>query len=151
VKRALALTSLLCILGITWSPAGAQTGAAQPGTGKAGPKKWSTVRGEVLDLGCYLAKGLSGEIHRECALKCLGAGVPMGIITADSVVYVLTQDHGRAMAPSTFTNPDQFALVKQWAAKIVEVTGFAHQRGNTRIIEVSKAKLIPAPTPGAAQ
>ena len=149
MKRALIIASLLGILGAS-SAADAQTGAAA-GSGKAGPKKWSTIRGEVLDLGCFLAKGLAGEVHRDCALRCIGAGVPMGIITADSVVYILTQDHGRAMAPQTFTNPDQFALVKQWAAKMVEVTGFAHQRGNSRIIEVSKAKLLPAATPGATQ
>ena len=131
----------------------AQSGNATgtSGDAKPGPKKWSTVRGEVLDLGCYLAKGLSGAVHRDCALKCIGAGVPMGIITADSVIYVLTQDHGRAMAPGTYTNPDQFAQVKQWAARIVEVTGFAHQRGTTRILEVSKAKLLPAATPAATQ
>lgn len=150
MKKALILASLLGILSVPWAAAQAQTGAP-PAGGKAGPKKWSTVRGEVLDLGCFLAKNLSGEAHRDCALKCIGAGVPMGIITADSVVWILTQDHGRAMAPQTFTNPDQFAQVKQWAAKIVEVTGFAHQRGNSRIIEVSKAKLLPAATPRATQ
>lgn len=149
MKRALILASLLGFLSATWITASAQTRA--PAAGKGGPKKWSTIRGEVLDLGCYLAKGLAGEVHRDCALRCIAAGVPMGIITADSVVYVLTQDHGRAMAPQTFANPDQFALVKQWAAKIVEVTGFMHERGNTRIIEVSKAKLLPAATPGATQ
>ena len=150
MKKALVLASLLGILSVTWVAAEAEAGTA-PAAGKAGPKKWSTVRGEVLDLGCFLAKGLSGEPHRDCALKCIGAGVPMGIITTDSVVWILTQDHGRAMAPQTFTNPDQFAQVKQWAAKIVEVTGFAHLRGTSRIIEVSKAKLLPAATPGATQ
>jgi hypothetical protein len=125
--------------------------AAKPAVqvGKS-PKKPVTLRGEILDLGCYLARGLRGPLHRDCAFKCIASGVPMGLLTADSLVYLLTQDHGRAMAPSTFTTPNPFEQCKQWPSQIVEVSGQGFERGGVKIVEVSRASLVPAATPGAS-
>ena len=113
-------------------------------------KKMISLSGEILDMGCWTSRGLSGALHRECALKCLASGIPMGIITADSVVYVLTQNHDRAMTPQQFRPPDPFAQCKSWAALKAEVTGYFWERRGTKLLEVRSAKLLPAPTPAAA-
>ncbi len=125
--------------------------AAPPAAAKGGPPKPIKVRGEILDMGCFVARGLRGPMHRDCAMKCLSSGVPMGLITADSVVYVLTQVHGRAMTPESYQIPNAFEICKQWPAQTVEVSGYAFTRDGVRIMEVSKATLVPAPAAGAAQ
>lgn len=124
-------------------------GAGPAGDSSAGKKnKPITVSGEILDLSCYLARGLSGPLHRDCAKQCLAMGVPMGLMTADSTLYLLTQNHGRAMAPGSYAGtPDMYAQVKDWAALQVEVNGATGFRNGIRVLEVTRAKLLPTPTP----
>jgi len=49
----------------------------------------ATVRGEVIDLGCYLDNGQLGSGHANCARKCIEAGRPVGIRTKPGQIYVL--------------------------------------------------------------
>jgi hypothetical protein len=132
--------------GTKGSPPGAPAAGA-----KAGPQKPIKLRGEILDLGCFLSHGLRGSMHRDCALKCLSAGVPMGVITADSVVYLITQVHGRAMNPDSYQIPNAFELCKQWPSQTVDLSGFAYERDGVRILEVSKAALVPPAATGSPQ
>jgi hypothetical protein len=72
----------------------------------------------------------------------------MGLITADSTTYVLTENHDRAMAPTNFPPPDPYALCRQWASLQIEVTGFMWERNGTKFLEVLSAKPAPpAETP----
>ena len=73
----------------------------------------------------------------------------MGIIGPDSMVYMLTLDHARAMAPTTFTTPDPFVECKRWAGMTVEVVGMAYERRGMHILEIARAKLLPAAPPTA--
>jgi hypothetical protein len=116
----------------------------------AGAKRAVVVKGEILDLGCYLARGLHGSIHRDCAHQCLAAGIPMGIMAQDSTLYLLTQDHGRAMAPSSYSTPDAYAQCREWASLTVEVTGGESLRNGVHVLEVVRAKLVPAEAPSPA-
>jgi hypothetical protein len=126
-------------------------GAAPAGDASAGKKnKPITVSGEILDLSCYLARGLHGPLHRDCAKQCLFQGVPMGLMSADSTLYLLTQNHGRAMAPASFAGTsDMYAQCREWAAQQVEVNGAVGFRNGVRVLEVTRAKLLPTPTPAA--
>ena len=118
---------------------------AQPG-----PKKMTTIKGEILDMGCWTSRALTGTLHRECGLKCLAMGIPMGLMTADSVVYLLTQNHDRAMTPQQFRPPDPYGQCKGWVGYQVEVTGYLWQRKGTKMMEVREAKLLTATTAAAA-
>ena len=124
-------------------------GAGPAGDASAGKKnKPITVSGEILDLSCYLARGLHGSVHQDCAKRCLQSGVPMGLMTADSTLYLLTQNHGRAMTPGSYAGtPDMYAQCREWAAMQVEVNGATGFRDGVRVLEVTRAKLVPAPTP----
>ena len=53
----------------------------------------TTVKGEILDMGCYLDHGASGEKHAACAAKCISSGLPVGIKDADGKVYLVIGDH----------------------------------------------------------
>ena len=37
-----------------------------------------TVKGEVLDMACYLDHGAHGEKHAQCAATCIESGLPGG-------------------------------------------------------------------------
>jgi type 1 fimbria pilin len=52
-----------------------------------------TVKGEVLDMACYLDHGAQGEKHAKCAAKCIESGLPVGIKTEDGKVYLLIGEH----------------------------------------------------------
>jgi len=111
----------------------------------SGPRKYVTLTGEILDMGCFTSHGLRGAIHRQCALQCLAMGVPMGLITADSTAYVLTQNHDRAMAPTNFPPPDFYLQCRGWPSFQVEVSGFVWERKGTKFLEVLASKPAPAP------
>lgn len=121
--------------------------AAAPPPRPVGPKKPVTVTGEILDMGCFISRGLREDIHRECALKCLVSGVPMGLYGPDSTIYILTQNHDRAMDPRGFGPPDPYQQCKEWASKQVAVTGLLWERKGYKELEVKAAKLAPAPPP----
>jgi hypothetical protein len=122
--------------------------AAAPPQRTPGPKKPVTITGEILDMGCYVSRGLHDEIHRQCALRCLASGVPMGLLARDSTVYYLTQNHDRAMDPSGYGPPDPYVQCRDWPAKQVAVTGYLWERDGYKELEVRAAKLAPtSPTP----
>jgi len=117
--------------------------AAAPPQRLPGPKKAVTITGEILDMGCYVSRGLRGEIHRQCAIKCLSSGVPMGLFATDSTVYYLTQNHDRAMDPTGFGAPDPYVQCRDWPAKKVAITGYVWERDGYKELEVRAAKLAP--------
>ena len=102
---------------------------AQGGT-KAAPKS-TTIKGELVDLGCFMGHEARGAKHKECATKCIAGGMPMGILTADGKLYVLTMSHD---------SPDAYNACKDLASKTVEVTGVVNERAGVRSLDVESAK-----------
>src|SRR5437764_5894533 len=47
-----------------------------------------TVKGEVVDLWCYLEGGDRGADHKDCATMCAKAGNPIGILDGKGNLYV---------------------------------------------------------------
>jgi hypothetical protein len=70
------------------------------------------VRGEVLDMTCYIADHLSGPDHAKCARDCIRNGLPVGIKTDDGKVYLLVNK----------THPVNAELA-DYAAKTITVKG----------------------------
>ena len=100
--------------------------------------KPATITGELVDMGCYVGHGAAGEKHMECAAKCIAGGMPMGLLTKDGKLYLLTLAHDNA-AP--------FNMLKDMAGKQVNVTGPANVRNGMKTLEVASAE---AATPAAA-
>ena len=94
-----------------------------------GPKV--TVKGEVVDLWCYLEGGDHGDKHKECATTCAKAGNPMGIVDAKGNVYVLMgiQDH----------QPGRDVLLDRMA-QTVTVTGTLVRKGGSQVLYISSVK-----------
>jgi hypothetical protein len=110
--------------------------AAVAAEGKAMEKtaeKASAVKGEVLDLSCYMGHGGQGEGHAGCAAKCLQGGAPMGLLGSDGAVYLLFADHSDGSA---------YEKTKEFAGKQVEVTGDVATKGALKGITVHGVKAL---------
>ncbi len=99
----------------------------------AGEAAEKTVKGEIVDLSCYMSHGAKGENHRQCAQSCLEKGLPMGILTASGDLYLLIENHD---------NKDAYAAAKKLAADQVEVKGPTFEKGGVRSIVVNACSKI---------
>jgi hypothetical protein len=92
-----------------------------------------TIRGEVVDTGCYLGHAAKGEKHIACATKCINQGMPMGLLTSEGTLYLLTMNHD---------NPDPYNQIKEMAGKTVAVTGEVMERSGMKGIDVAAFKPV---------
>jgi hypothetical protein len=99
------------------------------GQGKSSETK--TVKGEVLDMACYMDHGAHGEKHAECAKTCLKKGSPVGLLADNGQVYLLVEDHG---------SPDAYAKVRKEGAEKVTVTGKYNNRNGVQALVVEDVK-----------
>ena len=67
--------------------------AAEEHKHDAGAGTEVTVKGEVLDMACYLDHGAKGEKHAQCAQTCIESGLPVGIKGEDGKTYLLIGEH----------------------------------------------------------
>src|SRR5882672_2590554 len=90
-----------------------------------------TVKGEVVDLWCYLEGGDRGADHKKCAIACAKAGNPIGLVTEKDEVYVMMgiKDH----------QPGKDVLIEKMA-ETVTVEGTLVKKGGTQVIYVSTVK-----------
>lgn len=95
--------------------------------------KTVTIKGEVVDSGCYLSHGAKGADHKECATKCISGGMPMGLLTADNKFYLLTLNH---------SNADPYNSLKDMASATVEITGTTATRNGVTMLDVTEVKVV---------
>jgi hypothetical protein len=60
---------------------------------KADASSAVTVKGEVVDMACYVDHGAHGEKHAQCAQTCIESGLPVGIKGEDGKTYLLIGEH----------------------------------------------------------
>ncbi len=94
-------------------------------------KKPVTLKGEIVDTGCYISHGAMGEKHKQCATTCIANGMPMGLLTTEGKLYLLTLDHD---------NADPYNQCKEMASMTVEVTGVVSERNGIKAIDVTGVK-----------
>jgi hypothetical protein len=87
------------------------------------------VKGEVLDMACYIAYHMSGPEHASCAKDCIRDGLPVGIKTEDGKVYLLTGYGAHVNAE-----------LADYAAKIVTVRGKATARAGFTQLQVEEIR-----------
>ena len=122
-------TTLACCLALTITALPVRAHEGSHAThGKAAPQ---TIAGEVVDTGCYLAHSARGEKHIGCATKCINQGMPMGLLTGEGKLYLLTLNHD---------NPDPYNKLKGMAGKNVAVTGMVIERSGMKGIDVTEVK-----------
>ncbi len=87
--------------------------------------------GEVLDLACYVGQGAKGADHAGCAKTCVKAGQPMGLLTDDGTLVLLSADH---------KNGEPFEALKDLAGEKAEVSGELSERDGMKVVKVTGAK-----------
>ena len=91
-----------------------------------------SVKGEVLDMTCYIAYNLSGPEHASCARDCIRSGLPVGIKAEDGKVYLLT---GKAGKPVN-------AQLADYAAKVVTIRGKETMRDGFAQLQVDEIRKL---------
>jgi sugar lactone lactonase YvrE len=90
-------------------------------------KQTKTIKGEVVDLWCYMDHGAHGEKHKACAVACAKLGNPIGIVDAEGNVYVAVG--------SELHQPDRDRLIEKMAQHVT-VTGTVISRGGLKMLYV---------------
>jgi hypothetical protein len=92
--------------------------------------KQVTVQGELIDTACFVTSDgdAKGKDHAECAQKCMGSGVPAGILPegakdSDAMMYLLT-------------NP---TVLAPYAGQTIKVEGTAYE--DKHAIDVEKLSV----------
>ena len=90
-----------------------------------------TIKGEAVDLWCYMEGGDRGPAKKECATACANAGNSIGIVDASGTVYLASglQDHQPAR---------DILLAKM--NEPVEVTGILVKKGGAQMLFVKSVK-----------
>jgi hypothetical protein len=103
---------------------------AAPVAQEGAPGSEQTIRGELVDLACYLDHGAKGDGHKACATSCALKGLPIGILDKDNKITLVIGEHDRALnaelAPKMGTT--------------VALTGKVVSRDGVQMIEVSKSE-----------
>lgn len=124
------MTKILCVLVLTLS-----VGSMLAQDKMKSKAKESVVKGEVVDVSCYLAHGKDGigDGHKECAAACAKNGGMLGILTKEGMLYVsvLPDDHK--------TGPN--AILMDHVSHNVEATGIVRKKGGVNGIMITKVEM----------
>ncbi len=100
--------------------------------GLAGAAEPVTVKGEIIDTYCYSTMGAKGESHRQCAIDCVKAGIPAGILEdGTNKVYVLLPNKDKTSLPK--------AVMDNMARKVT-ITGKTYTVGGSQFLTIESIK-----------
>ena len=93
----------------------------------------TSVKGEILDLACYVSHDSHGEEHAKCAERCVKGGQPMGLLSEDGTIYVLFADHSDGSA---------YEKTQSYAGQMVEISGPLAEKAGMKGITVHSVKAL---------
>ena len=119
------MRSTILVIGLSTALVGTAMLYAQP------KGERMTVKGEVVDLWCYLEGGDRGPAKKQCATACAKAGNPVGILDAAGNVYVAAglEDH----------QPAQTILLNRMSDEVT-ATGTVVREGGVQMIYIATVK-----------
>jgi len=91
-----------------------------------------TLKGEVIDVWCYMEGGDHGKEHKECAVSCIKAGNPVGLLDEKNNVYILMggkKDH----------QPAKELLIDK-VAETITIEGTLVKKGDTKVVFITAVK-----------
>ena len=90
-----------------------------------------TVKGEAVDMWCYMEGGDRGAAKKECATACAKAGNPIGIVDTKGNIYLTAglQDH----------QPSRDLLISKMNEQVT-VTGTLVTKGGSKMLFVKSVK-----------
>ncbi|MBI2922254.1 MAG: hypothetical protein HYY18_14470 [Planctomycetes bacterium] len=100
-------------------------------------KEEVTIKGEVVDMACWLEEGKMGPDHAKCAKGCVSGGTPAGIVTEDGSVYLVVVHGKDGKSPLSHV------------AEMVEVKGHVVERGGIKGIVATSCTKVEAKGEGS--
>lgn len=94
-----------------------------------GQSKTQTIKGEVVDLSCYIDHGAKGAGHQMCAKMCIEKGLPAGLLTSNGNLYLLIENHKKSEA---------YAKLSNFAAKDAAITGHVSEKNGMKALTVEE-------------
>jgi hypothetical protein len=92
-----------------------------------------TVKGEVIDTYCYALMGAKGESHQQCAIDCVKAGIPAGLLeNGTNKVFVLLPNKDKTSLP-------QSAILEKMGRQ-ASITGKVYTSGGSNFLTVESIK-----------
>ena len=90
-----------------------------------------TVKGEAVDMWCYMEGGDHGTAHKGCAAACAKAGNPIGIVDAKGDIYLTAglQDH----------QPAHDLLISKMSEQVT-ATGTLVTKGGTKMLFIKSVQ-----------
>ena len=122
---------LAALLIVSWS-----TGALAQDKKAEKKEKETTIRGEVVDVSCFLAHGKdgTGDGHKSCGEACAKAGGPLGILAKNGKLYVSVMPDDHSAGPN--------AKLMDHIAHEVEATGKIRSKNGVNGIMISELKMV---------
>jgi hypothetical protein len=90
-------------------------------------KPVKTIKGEVVDLWCYMDHGARGPKHQACAVACAKMGNPIGIVDAEGNAYMAVG--------AGLHQPYRDELIQKMAQNVT-VKGTVVDRGGLKMIYI---------------
>ena len=91
-----------------------------------------TLKGEVIDTYCFALMGAKGESHRQCAIDCVKAGIPAGLLEEGTgKVYVLLPNKDKAGLPKGVIDK---------CGRMATITGKVYTSGGSQFLTVESIK-----------
>lgn len=96
-----------------------------------------TVTGEVIDSSCYIKMGAKGMDHKECAISCAKAGIPLALLEDKTdKVYMLASNKEFESAQVKLQPLENFVAHK------VRVKGKIYEKGGQKLLEISSVEKV---------
>ncbi|MBM4266682.1 MAG: hypothetical protein FJ144_08735 [Deltaproteobacteria bacterium] len=92
------------------------------------------MRGELVEIGCYLRDGSRGLGHKTCALTCLKNGGRLAFLEDDTSTLYPLAGSTPASDPST--------AVREDIAAHVSVHGRVYERAGSRVLVIEKVDRL---------
>ena len=99
-------------------------GKPLPLIGQTSKSEEVTLKGEVVDLHCYVTRGAKGPEHAACSNACISRGVSVGFLSEDGKLHLLLDE-------KPFSVKEKVANL---ANQPVKVTGTLVERDGVRAI-----------------
>ena len=96
-------------------------------------EKEVTIKGEVVDVACYIAHGAKGEGHKACGESCAKAGGSLGILTSDGKLYL-------SLLPDDHKSGPNDALMEH-VSHTVEAKGFVRSKGGVNGLMITSVAM----------
>jgi len=90
-----------------------------------------TVKGEVVDMWCYMESGEHGPSHKACATACAKGGNPIGIVDSKGDIYIAAglQEH----------QPARDLLVNKMSEQVT-ATGTLVNKGGLKMLFIQSVR-----------